>query len=149
VRTTLHVPLTHPLTPQVSGYPVRMLNTQYRMHPDISVFPSRQFYGGGLLNGEVRGWCEGDWAGTLWCVCSSRLFDWCNSCGCQRGVQVLLPGSQCGDGAEARPAQAQATYAATCSDCGCLTGGAVVVECHPRYSVSLARAAVLWASCVL
>jgi hypothetical protein len=42
---------------QISGYPVRMLNTQYRMHPDISVFPSRQFYGGGLLNGEVSETC--------------------------------------------------------------------------------------------
>lgn len=30
-----------------------MLNTQYRMHPDISKFPSKQFYGGGLLNGAV------------------------------------------------------------------------------------------------
>uniref|UniRef100_A0A7S0WSL5 Helicase ATP-binding domain-containing protein n=1 Tax=Chlamydomonas leiostraca TaxID=1034604 RepID=A0A7S0WSL5_9CHLO len=37
---------------QGGGYPVKMLDTQYRMHPDISRFPSRQFYGGGLLDGE-------------------------------------------------------------------------------------------------
>lgn len=38
---------------QGSGYPVKMLNMQYRMHPAISTFPSRQFYGGGLLDGSV------------------------------------------------------------------------------------------------
>ncbi|KAF5835698.1 AAA domain-containing protein [Dunaliella salina] len=37
---------------QNGGYPVKMLNTQYRMHPDISFFPSQQFYGGGLLDGQ-------------------------------------------------------------------------------------------------
>jgi senataxin len=39
---------------QGGGYPVKMLNMQYRMHPDISIFPSRQFYSGNLLDGEVR-----------------------------------------------------------------------------------------------
>eukprot|EP01036_Dinobryon_divergens_P030769 gene30770-40065_t len=29
-----------------------LLNTQYRMHPSISEFPSRQFYGGELLDGQ-------------------------------------------------------------------------------------------------
>lgn len=32
---------------------MKMLNTQYRMHPSISTFPSSQFYGGGLLDGQV------------------------------------------------------------------------------------------------
>lgn len=31
---------------------VHMLRTQYRMHPAISLFPSKHFYGGLLLNGE-------------------------------------------------------------------------------------------------
>ena len=34
-----------------AGYPVHMLDTQYRMHPDICRFPSLEFYGGGLKNG--------------------------------------------------------------------------------------------------
>ena len=29
---------------------VNMLNTQYRMHPAISSFPSQHFYNGELLN---------------------------------------------------------------------------------------------------
>lgn len=49
---------------QIAGYPVHILNTQYRMHPDISRFPSDEFYGGKLLDGEsvrretVRPWHE-------------------------------------------------------------------------------------------
>ena len=31
---------------------VHLLNTQYRMHPEISRFPSREFYDGRLLDGE-------------------------------------------------------------------------------------------------
>ncbi|CAI5466534.1 unnamed protein product [Closterium sp. Yama58-4] len=33
---------------QQAGYPVVMLNTQYRMHPMIRQFPSHEFYGGAL-----------------------------------------------------------------------------------------------------
>jgi len=35
---------------QVTQYKVNMLNTQYRMHPAISRFPSENFYDGNLLN---------------------------------------------------------------------------------------------------
>lgn len=37
---------------QTAGYPVQVLDTQYRMHPDICLFPSNQFYGGGVKTGE-------------------------------------------------------------------------------------------------
>ncbi|GIL49937.1 hypothetical protein Vafri_6246 [Volvox africanus] len=37
---------------QTAGYPVKILDTQYRMHPEISAFPSLEFYEGRLLNGE-------------------------------------------------------------------------------------------------
>lgn len=33
------------------GFPVRMLDIQYRMHPSIASFPSRQFYEGKLQSG--------------------------------------------------------------------------------------------------
>ncbi|KAL9247212.1 hypothetical protein vseg_020667 [Gypsophila vaccaria] len=36
---------------QRAGYPVIMLTEQYRMHPEISSFPSLHFYEGKLLNG--------------------------------------------------------------------------------------------------
>lgn len=36
------------------GVPVRMLNVQYRMHPFIALFPSRQFYDGKLINGVAE-----------------------------------------------------------------------------------------------
>lgn len=36
---------------QRAGHPVIMLTQQYRMHPDISRFPSLHFYDGNLLNG--------------------------------------------------------------------------------------------------
>ncbi|CAN6464526.1 unnamed protein product [Victoria cruziana] len=37
---------------QRAGYPVTMLTTQYRMHPEICQFPSLHFYEGKLLNGH-------------------------------------------------------------------------------------------------
>lgn len=37
---------------QKAGYQVEMLKTQYRMHPDIRSFPSREFYGGELEDGS-------------------------------------------------------------------------------------------------
>lgn len=37
---------------QTAGYPVQVLDTQYRMHPDICRFPSDQFYDGGVKTGE-------------------------------------------------------------------------------------------------
>ncbi|KAL4448164.1 hypothetical protein ABPG75_005383 [Micractinium tetrahymenae] len=36
---------------QTAGYPVHMLDTQYRMHPTIREFPSTNFYGGNLKDG--------------------------------------------------------------------------------------------------
>jgi len=36
---------------QRAGYPVTMLDTQYRMHPQIATFPSAQFYNSSLKNG--------------------------------------------------------------------------------------------------
>lgn len=36
-----------------AGYPVHMLNVQYRMNPAISAFPSREFYNGKLLDDDV------------------------------------------------------------------------------------------------
>ncbi|KAI4387118.1 hypothetical protein MLD38_004973 [Melastoma candidum] len=38
---------------QRAGHPVTMLTKQYRMHPEISKFPSLYFYDGKLLNGEM------------------------------------------------------------------------------------------------
>ncbi|ESW13042.1 hypothetical protein PHAVU_008G162900 [Phaseolus vulgaris] len=35
-----------------AGYPVKMLKTQYRMHPEIRSFPSREFYGDSLQDGD-------------------------------------------------------------------------------------------------
>ncbi|ETO06421.1 regulator of nonsense transcripts [Reticulomyxa filosa] len=35
-----------------SGYPVHLLDTQYRMHPEISFFPNAHFYNNQLKNGE-------------------------------------------------------------------------------------------------
>ncbi|KAG0463290.1 hypothetical protein HPP92_019359 [Vanilla planifolia] len=37
---------------QEAGFPVQMLKTQYRMHPEISIFPSKEFYSGSLEDGE-------------------------------------------------------------------------------------------------
>ncbi|KAH9626455.1 hypothetical protein KSS87_004956 [Heliosperma pusillum] len=37
---------------QKAGYPVLMLKTQYRMHPEIRTFPSREFYEDALVDGE-------------------------------------------------------------------------------------------------
>ncbi|XP_071697081.1 probable helicase MAGATAMA 3 [Rutidosis leptorrhynchoides] len=36
---------------QKAGYPVQMLKTQYRMHPEIRSFPSNEFYDGELEDG--------------------------------------------------------------------------------------------------
>uniref|UniRef100_A0A1D1XNF7 Putative helicase MAGATAMA 3 n=1 Tax=Anthurium amnicola TaxID=1678845 RepID=A0A1D1XNF7_9ARAE len=38
---------------QKAGYPVQMLKTQYRMHPEIRSFPSREFYSESLEDGEL------------------------------------------------------------------------------------------------
>jgi hypothetical protein len=38
---------------QSCGYPVNVLDVQYRMHPAISMFPSQEFYQGRLKDGEV------------------------------------------------------------------------------------------------
>ncbi|XP_039140308.1 probable helicase MAGATAMA 3 [Dioscorea cayenensis subsp. rotundata] len=38
---------------QGAGFPVQMLKTQYRMHPEISIFPSKEFYDGSLENGSL------------------------------------------------------------------------------------------------
>ncbi|XP_062185215.1 probable helicase MAGATAMA 3 [Phragmites australis] len=37
---------------QAAGFPVQMLKIQYRMHPEISIFPSKEFYEGILEDGE-------------------------------------------------------------------------------------------------
>ncbi|KAM0893397.1 hypothetical protein ACQ4PT_025141 [Festuca glaucescens] len=37
---------------QAAGFPVQMLKIQYRMHPEISIFPSKEFYEGILQDGE-------------------------------------------------------------------------------------------------
>ncbi|CAL5032138.1 unnamed protein product [Urochloa decumbens] len=37
---------------QGAGFPVQMLKIQYRMHPEISIFPSKEFYDGILQDGE-------------------------------------------------------------------------------------------------
>ena len=34
------------------GVKSHMLNVQYRMHPDIARWPSQQYYGGKLMNGD-------------------------------------------------------------------------------------------------
>jgi len=39
--------------PLVSRCPVFRLKTQYRMHPDIALWPNRYFYGGILENGDL------------------------------------------------------------------------------------------------
>ncbi|XP_020583755.1 probable helicase MAGATAMA 3 [Phalaenopsis equestris] len=38
---------------QEAGFPVHLLKTQYRMHPEISIFPSKEFYAGSLEDGEL------------------------------------------------------------------------------------------------
>lgn len=38
---------------QMAGYPVQMLKTQYRMHPEIRSFPSKEFYGEALEDGPA------------------------------------------------------------------------------------------------
>lgn len=36
---------------QIAGYPVKVLDTQYRMHPTIRAFPSKNFYADALMDG--------------------------------------------------------------------------------------------------
>jgi len=68
---------------QNSGYPVKMLNTQYRMHPSISCFPSQQFYGGGLLDGKVR---EGMLGPAAWVACMLSQGAYCCTQAMQQGL---------------------------------------------------------------
>lgn len=42
---------------------ILLLNTQYRMHPDISLFPNRHFYGGKLIDGTTTE--PADWYSSL------------------------------------------------------------------------------------
>ncbi|KAK9279538.1 hypothetical protein L1049_013217 [Liquidambar formosana] len=47
---------------QRAGYPVQMLKTQYRMHPEIRSFPSREFYAEALEDGpDVKDQTERLW----------------------------------------------------------------------------------------
>ncbi|PIA47781.1 hypothetical protein AQUCO_01400405v1 [Aquilegia coerulea] len=47
---------------QKAGYPVQMLKTQYRMHPEIRYFPSHEFYNGELEDGpRVKDETEQPW----------------------------------------------------------------------------------------
>ncbi|XP_056694647.1 probable helicase MAGATAMA 3 [Spinacia oleracea] len=47
---------------QKAGYPVMMLKTQYRMHPEIRNFPSREFYDDSLEDGaDVEEQTRRDW----------------------------------------------------------------------------------------
>jgi senataxin len=47
---------------QKAGYPVKMLKTQYRMHPEIRSFPSKQFYEGALEDGsDIEAQTTRDW----------------------------------------------------------------------------------------
>ncbi|KAK9162694.1 hypothetical protein Syun_003596 [Stephania yunnanensis] len=49
---------------QRAGYPVQMLKTQYRMHPEIRYFPSKEFYSEALEDGpDVRDQTERSWHG--------------------------------------------------------------------------------------
>ncbi|MED6209266.1 hypothetical protein PIB30_053081 [Stylosanthes scabra] len=45
-----------------AGYPVKMLKTQYRMHPEIRSFPSSEFYEDALVDGDdVKIRTQRDW----------------------------------------------------------------------------------------
>ncbi|KAK6253995.1 hypothetical protein QUC31_015715 [Theobroma cacao] len=47
---------------QMAGYPVKMLKTQYRMHPEIRSFPSKEFYDEALEDGsDVEDQTTRDW----------------------------------------------------------------------------------------
>ncbi|XVE94014.1 hypothetical protein REPUB_Repub01dG0243700 [Reevesia pubescens] len=47
---------------QRAGYPVKMLKTQYRMHPEIRSFPSKEFYDEALEDGsDVQDQTTRDW----------------------------------------------------------------------------------------
>ncbi|XP_044479104.1 probable helicase MAGATAMA 3 isoform X1 [Mangifera indica] len=47
---------------QRAGYPVKMLKTQYRMHPEIRSFPSREFYDEALEDGSgIEDYTSRDW----------------------------------------------------------------------------------------
>lgn len=60
---------------QMNHWPVIVLDTQYRMHPEISAFPSLAFYGGGLQDGPgVRENTERPWHEDK--VGSSRLLSY-------------------------------------------------------------------------
>ncbi|KAF3504992.1 hypothetical protein F2Q69_00045549 [Brassica cretica] len=47
---------------QKAGYPVKMLKTQYRMHPEIRSFPSKEFYEEALEDGsDIEAQTTRDW----------------------------------------------------------------------------------------
>lgn len=66
---------------QELGKPVQLLDTQYRMHPDISAFPRKEFYGGKVSHVGIRDslfhwfatleW-EREWGISVWHASSMR-----------------------------------------------------------------------------
>lgn len=47
---------------QENGHPSHLLDIQYRMHPQISLWPNNQFYEGALQNGaNVQSYADKPW----------------------------------------------------------------------------------------
>nr|XP_024386396.1 uncharacterized protein LOC112287553 isoform X3 [Physcomitrium patens]XP_024386398.1 uncharacterized protein LOC112287553 isoform X3 [Physcomitrium patens] len=59
---------------QRAGYPVTMLSTQYRMHPEIRRFPSAHFYDNQLTDGLVEGSRKAPFH-SEWCFAPYVFFD--------------------------------------------------------------------------
>ncbi|KAG0553297.1 hypothetical protein KC19_12G000100 [Ceratodon purpureus] len=59
---------------QRAGYPVTMLNTQYRMHPEIRRFPSAHFYNNQLTDGLAEGSRKAPFHNE-WCFAPYVFFD--------------------------------------------------------------------------